>query len=59
MLVQSEGRVSIWGGAQTFMGLAAIKKIIIPIPQIELQKQFAEFVTQVDKSKVILLTLQY
>ena len=40
------------GGAQTFMGLAAIKKIIIPVPQIELQKQFAEFVTQVDKSKV-------
>jgi len=39
------------GGAQTFMGLANIKKIIIPVPPIELQKQFAAFVGQVDKSK--------
>ena len=40
------------GGAQTFMGLANIKKIIIPVPPIELQKQFAAFVGQVDKSKL-------
>jgi type I restriction enzyme S subunit len=39
------------GGAQTFMGLANIKKIIIPVPPIELQKQFAAFVEQTDKSK--------
>ena len=40
------------GGAQTFMGLATIKKIIIPVPQIELQQQFATFVEQTDKLKV-------
>ena len=32
------------GGAQTFMGLATIKKIPIPVPPIELQNQFATFV---------------
>ena len=40
------------GGAQTFMGLATIKKISIPVPSINLQKRFAEFLVQVDKSKV-------
>ncbi len=40
------------GGAQTFMGLATIKKIIIPVPTMELQNQFAAFVEQIDKSKV-------
>ena len=40
------------GGAQTFMGLATIKKISIPVPSINLQKQFAEFLVQIDKSKV-------
>ena len=39
------------GGAQTFMGLANIKKIIIPVPPVELQKQFAAFAEQTDKSK--------
>ena len=32
---------------------ADLLKIIIPIPPIELQNQFAEFVKQVDKSKVV------
>ena len=41
------------GGAQTFMGLATIKKISIPVPSINLQKRFAEFLVQVDKSKVV------
>ena len=40
------------GGAQTFMGLATIKKISIPVPSINLQKQFVEFLVQIDKSKV-------
>ena len=40
------------GGAQTFMGLATIKKITIPVPPIELQNQFADFVKQTDKSKL-------
>ena len=39
------------GGAQTFMGLATIKKITIPVPSIDLQNQFASFVEQTDKSK--------
>ena len=41
------------GGAQTFMGLATIKKITIPVPSIDLQNQFASFVEQTDKSKFI------
>ena len=41
------------GGAQTFMGLATIKRIEIPLPALESQNQFAAFVTQVDKSKVV------
>lgn len=40
------------GGAQTFMGLATIKKIVIPIPPIELQNGFIDDIKQVDKSKV-------
>ncbi len=40
------------GGAQTFMGLASIKKIVIPIPPIELQNGFIDDIKQVDKSKV-------
>ena len=41
------------GGAQTFMGLATIKKITIPVPSIDLQNQFASFVEETDKSKFI------
>ena len=41
------------GGAQTFMGLATIKKITIPVPPIEIQIQFEKFIKQVDKSKVV------
>ena len=40
------------GGAQTFMGLATIKKISIPVPPLALQEQFAAFVEQTDKSKL-------
>lgn len=34
---------------------AAMRKIKLPLPPIELQNQFADFVRQVDKSKVVLL----
>ena len=47
-------RMNQVGGAQTFMGLATIKKIVIPIPPIELQNSFIDFIKQVDKSKVAL-----
>ncbi len=40
------------GIAQKTLNLSEIKKIMIPLPEKELQNQFAEFVKQVDKSKV-------
>ena len=39
------------GGAQTFMSLSAIRSLIIPMPPISLQNDFAAFVQQIDKSK--------
>ena len=39
------------GGAQTFMSLATIRNLLIPVPPLELQQQFASFVQQIDKSK--------
>ena len=39
------------GGAQTFMSLATIRNLIIPMPPISLQNDFAAFVQQIDKSK--------
>ena len=39
------------GGAQTFMSLATIRNLIIPMPPISLQNDFASFVQQLDKSK--------
>ncbi len=44
-------RMNQVGGAQTFMGLATIKKIVIPIPPIELQNRFIDFIKQVDNTK--------
>ena len=41
------------GGAQTFMSLATIRNLLIPVPPIELQQQFATFVQQIDKSKFV------
>ena len=40
------------GSAQPQLPISTMNKIQILIPEIELQKQFADFVTQVDKSKV-------
>ena len=39
------------GGAQTFMGLATIKKIRIPIPPVAQQDEFINVIMQIDKSK--------
>lgn len=39
------------GGAQTFMGLATIGKIKIMLPPLALQREFADFVQKVDKTK--------
>ena len=41
------------GGTQRFISLGDIRKLEVCLPPIELQNQFADFVHQVDKSKVI------
>ena len=40
------------GIAQKTLNLSEIKKMVIPVPDLLKQKQFANFVEQVDKSKV-------
>lgn len=39
------------GGTQKFIALADIRKLMIPIPPLDLQNQFAEIVEQVEKNK--------
>lgn len=39
------------GGTQKFIALADIRKLMIPIPPLDLQNQFSEFVEQVEKNK--------
>jgi len=41
------------GIAQKTLNLSEIKKMMIPLPAMDKQKQFSSFVAQVDKSKVI------
>ncbi|MBQ6089883.1 MAG: restriction endonuclease subunit S [Lachnospiraceae bacterium] len=41
------------GIAQKTLNLSEIKKMVIPVPTMEKQKQFSSFVAQVDKSKVV------
>ena len=41
----------IRGGTQKFISLGDIRKLEVLVPPIEMQKQFATFITQVDKSK--------
>ncbi len=40
------------GIAQKTLNLSEIKKMVIPVPDLSKQKQFADFIEQVDKSKV-------
>ena len=42
------------GGTQKFISLGDIRKLEVLVPPIELQSQFASFVEQTDKSKVII-----
>ena len=49
---QIEERVK--GIAQKTLNLSEIRKIMIPVPPLDLQNQFADFVKAVDKSKVAL-----
>lgn len=43
----------IKGIAQKTLNLSEIRKIMIPVPEIEEQNQFSDFVRAIDKSKVI------
>ena len=49
--VQRQIEDKVKGIAQKTLNLSEIRKIIIPIPNIKLQDEFANFVHQVDKSK--------
>lgn len=41
------------GGAQTFMGLATIKRISVAVPPISIQNQFANIVTKIEEQKAL------
>ena len=40
------------GGTQKFIALGDIRKLVVIVPPMELQEQFAAFVEQTDKSKL-------
>lgn len=42
------------GGTQKFISLGDIRKFMVVVPPMELQEKFADFVKQVDKSKLML-----
>ena len=48
---QKQIKERVKGIAQKTLNLSEIRKIIIPIPSLALQQQFAAFVQQIDKSK--------
>lgn len=50
--VQSQIDERVRGIAQKTLNLSEIRKIRLPLPPMELQNQYAEFVAQIDKSKV-------
>ncbi|HFN9435283.1 TPA: restriction endonuclease subunit S [Streptococcus pneumoniae] len=41
----------ISGSAQPQLPITKLKKILLPLPPLALQNEFADFVVQVDKSK--------
>ena len=47
--VVCEGR----GGTQKFISLGGIRKLEVLVPPMEQQNQFADFVEQTDKSKIV------
>ena len=50
--VQRQIEEGVKGIAQKTLNLSEIKKIVIPVPNLVRQKQFADFTEQIDKSKV-------
>ena len=51
-IAQKQIEEGVKGIAQKTLNLSEIKKMIIPVPDLLRQKQFADFIAQVDKSKV-------
>ena len=50
--VQEQIEKAVKGIAQKTLNLSEIKKMVIPVPTMDRQKKFADFVQQVDKSKL-------
>ena len=50
-IAQMQIEESVRGIAQKTLNLSEIKKMIIPVPDLRRQKQYASFVSQVEKSK--------
>ncbi|HGK2391485.1 TPA: restriction endonuclease subunit S [Streptococcus pneumoniae] len=42
----------ISGSAQPQLPITKLKKILLPLPPLALQNEFADFVVQVDKSEI-------
>ena len=51
-VAQKQIEEGVKGIAQKTLNLSEIKKMVIPVPDLSRQKQFADFIEQVDKSKV-------
>ena len=49
--IQEQIEYRVKGIAQKTLNLSEIRKITVPIPSLDLQTQFADFVTQVEKVK--------
>ena len=49
--VQRQIEEKVKGVAQKTLNLGEIKKIVVPLPKVELQNQFADFVKQVEETK--------
>ena len=50
---QEQIEKAVKGIAQKTLNLSEIKKMVIPVPTMDKQKQFADFVTHVDNSKFV------
>lgn len=51
--IQKQIEERVKGIAQKTLNLSEIRKISVPVPNMDLQTQFADFVNQIDKSKVV------
>lgn len=45
------------GSTVAYLSIAMLKKLNVMLPDMELQEQFANFVSQIDKSKVVMLSV--